>query len=85
MGVRAAEQAVVRQGGRKVIATGRRHREQARGLIRTGLISVHDLKIHVNHSVLLEKEIKTIQEMLYLWNMLNILIILNPKRLLWKM
>jgi 4-amino-4-deoxychorismate lyase len=27
------------------------YREQARGLIRTGLISVQDLKIHVNHSV----------------------------------
>lgn len=27
------------------------YREQARGLIRSGLISVQDLKIHVNHSV----------------------------------
>lgn len=27
------------------------YREQERGLIRTGLISVHDLKIHLNHSV----------------------------------
>lgn len=27
------------------------YREQARGLIRTGLVSVQDLKIHINHSV----------------------------------